>query len=171
MRRSLRRLAFALLSVLALLAAPVFAKAADDEARATFILLLSKYVTWPEGAFATPTSPVVVAVVGNPALAEQMRALAKGQVVEGRAFEVRDAADAAGAAGAHIVFASSPDASKALASARPIRVSEKPTKLEDTDIAIRMESGRVAFAVNSGDVRKRGLKLSSKLMRLASSFE
>jgi hypothetical protein len=171
MRRSFRLLAIAVLGVISLLTSPALATPADDQARATFILLLSKYVTWPEGAFASPTSPVVVAVVGNPALAEQLRALARGQVIEGRGFEVLAAADAASASGAHIVFVSSPDESKALASAKPIRVSEEPTKLADTDIAIRMESGRIAFGVNRGDVQKRGLKFSSKLMRLASSFE
>lgn len=171
MRRSLRHLAISLLSILALSAAPALANSAEDQIRATFILLLSKYVTWPDGAFASPTAPIVVAVVGNPALAERMRALANGQVLEGRAFEVRAAADAASAAGAHIVFVSSPDESRALASAKPIRISEKPTKLADTDIAIRLESGRAAFAVNRGDIARRGLKLSSKLMRLASSFE
>jgi hypothetical protein len=171
MRRSLRSLAIAVLGSLALLALPALAKPADDQARAMFILLLSKYVRWPEGAFASPNDPVVVAVIGNPALTEQLRALARGQVIEGRGFDIRGAVDAPSAAGAHIVFVSSPDEAKALASAKPIRVSEEPTKLADTDIAIRMESGRVAFAVNRGDVQKRGLKLSSKLMRLASSFE
>ena len=34
-----------------------------------------------------------------------------------------------------------------------------------------MIGGRVAFAVNRKDVHRRGLKLSSKLMRLASDFE
>jgi hypothetical protein len=170
MRRPLVSLAIALLS-LSLSAQPAPAAPGDDQARATFILLLSKYVTWPEGAFASATAPIVVAVIGNPGLADQLSKLARGQVIEGRGFEILAAADAASASGAHIVFVSSPEEAQALASAKPVRVSEKPAKLADTDIAIRMEQGRIAFAVNRGDVQKRGLKLSSKLMRLASSFE
>ena len=144
---------------------------ADDEARATFLLLLGKYVTWPASAFSSATAPIVVAVVGNPSLAADLQAMAVGQQIEGRNLEIREAADPAACAGAHIVFVSDSAQSSALASAQPLRVSEDPKRLKDTDIAIRMQSGRVAFAVNRKDVTRRGLKLSSKLMRLASSFE
>ncbi len=155
----------------ALLAAPAAqAKSSDDTARATFLILLGKYVTWPAGAFASPTAPIVVAVVGNPALVDELQALARGQQIDGRAVEVRSATDAAAAAGAHIVFVSDAAQSNELAKARPLRVSDRG-RLADTDIAIRMEAGRVAFAVNRRDVERRGLKLSSKLMRLASSFD
>jgi hypothetical protein len=154
-----------------LLAGPAaHAKSSDDVARATFLILLGKYVTWPAGAFSSPTAPIVVAVVGNPALVGELQALARGQQIAGRAVEVRSAADAVAAAGAHIVFVSDAAQSNALATEQPLRVSDKG-RLADTDIAIRMEGGRVAFAVNRRDVERRGLKLSSKLMRLASSFD
>jgi hypothetical protein len=110
-------------------------------------------------------------VLGNPKLAGEMRRLAAGQQFEGRSIEVRELADVGGAANAHIVFVSDAAQSNALAGARPLRVIEDHNKLSDTDIAIRMTGGRVAFAVNRKDVARRGLKLSSKLMRLASSFE
>lgn len=147
------------------------AKPADDQARATFLLLLSKYVTWPVGAFASPASPVVVAVVGNPSLAEKLETLARGQLVGGRGFEIRDAANTEDCAGAHIVFVASSKDARALASASPLRVSERPDRIADTDIAIRMQKGRVAFVVNRDDVQRRGLRLSSKFLRLASSLE
>jgi hypothetical protein len=145
--------------------------AAGDEARATFLILLGKYVTWPADAFASPTAPIVVAVVGNTALVNQLRTLAAGQQIEGRPVEVRAVSDAAGGADAHIVFVSDSAQSQALASANSLRVIEGSGRLRDSDIAIQMESGRVAFAVNRKDVNRRGLKLSSKLLRLASSFE
>jgi hypothetical protein len=169
--RALRALGCA--ALLALAALPVqraFAGTAD-EARATFVLLLGKYVTWPQTAFATPNAPIVVAVIGNPALAAEMRRLAAGQVFEGHPLEVREAADASGAANAHIVFASDPSQSSALASAKPLRVIEGSGNLHRTDIQIQMRDGRVAFSVNRKDTEQRGLKLSSKLLRLASSLD
>ena len=169
----LRTLLVAICAATAFFAQPVLAKAASDDAtRAIFVLQLSNYVTWPAAAFSSPSAPIVVAVVGNPALTAELTTLARGQTVAGRSFEIRAAADAAGCAGAHLVFVSEAEQSRALtASPAPLRVSEKPDKLADTDIAIRMISGRVAFAVNRKDVDRRGLKLSSKLMRLASDFE
>jgi hypothetical protein len=141
-------------------AAPAGAHAApDDGARAAFVLLLGKYVTWPATAFSSA------------ALAAEMSKLALGQRFDGRAIAVREIADAAAGADAHIVFASDPAQAHALASARPLRVIEGTGRLENTDIEIQLRSGRVAFAVNRKDVTRRGLKLSSKLLRLASSFE
>jgi hypothetical protein len=170
--RILASLCLALIFALADAALPTRATAADgDEARAMFLILLGKYVTWPADAFASPTSPIVVAVVGNGALANQMRTLAAGQQIEGRPVEVRAVSDAADGADAHIVFVSDSAQSQALASANSLRVIEGSSRLRDSDIAIQMEAGRVAFAVNRKDVNRRGLKLSSKLLRLASSFE
>ena len=143
-----------------------------DATRAAFVLLVSKYVTWPAAAFSSPSAPIVVAVIGNPALAAKLRTLASSQLVEERPFEIRSAANAASCAGAHIVFVSEAEQAPLLdADSAPLRVSEEPDELRETDIAIRVISGRVAFAVNRKDVQRRGLKLSSKLMRLASSFE
>ena len=144
---------------------------AGDQARATFLLLLGKYVTWPASAFSSATAPVVVAVIGNPGLVSELQTLGRGQRVDGRSIEIRAAQDVAACAGAHIVFVSDAAQSDALASSQPLRVFEDPSRLANTDIAIRMQEGRVAFAVNRKDVARRGLKLSSKLMRLASSFE
>jgi hypothetical protein len=153
-------------------AAPAGAHAApDDGARAAFVLLLGKYVTWPATAFSSAAAPIVVAVIGNAELAAEMSKLALGQRFDGRAIAVREIADAAAGADAHIVFASDPAQAHALASARPLRVIEGTGRLENTDIEIQLRSGRVAFAVNRKDVTRRGLKLSSKLLRLASSFE
>ncbi len=168
----LRTLLVAACAATACFAQPIRAKAASDDAtRAIFVLQLSNYVTWPATAFSSPSAPIIVAVVGNPALTAELMTLARGHTVAGRSFEIRAAADAAGCAGAHLVFVSEAAQSRALtASPAPLRVSEEPDQLADTDVAIRVIAGRVAFAVNRKDVYRRGLKISSKLMRLASDF-
>jgi len=164
-------------SAIALLACLLFTGSAlraeptrDDQTRATFLLLLTKYVTWPDDAFSSPSAPIVVAVVGNPKLASALESIAADQRVGGRAFDVRAVPDAASSAGAHLVFVDEAE-SGAVAGGSPLRITEEPDKLSSTDIAIRLEGDRIAFAVNRKDVAKRGLKLSSKLMKLASSFE
>ena len=165
--------ALAVTAVISFSAPPARATgSSDDTTRAIFVLHLGNYVTWPASAFSSPSAPIVVAVIGNPALTAELKTLAVGQSVNGRPFEIRAAADAASCAGAHLVFVSEPEQARALtALPAPLRVSEEPEKLDDTDVAIRMIGGRVAFAVNRKDVHRRGLKLSSKLMRLASSFD
>jgi len=170
--RALRAVRLAALLACAAAAAPAGAKAApDDGARAAFVLLLGKYVTWPATAFSSPEAPIVVAVIGNPALAAEMSKLAVGQRFGGRAIAVREVADASAGSDSHIVFASDPAQARALASAKPLRVIEGTGRLGATDIEIQLRSGRVAFAVNRKGVTQRGLKLSSRLLRLASSFE
>lgn len=142
-----------------------------DQVRATFILLLGKYVTWPAAAFKSPSAPLVISVVGSPGLAHEMQVQSAGYDIEGHPVEVRAVPDAASAAGSHIVFVPSADDSKALAAESPLRISEDSKRLADTDIAIKLQEGRVAFAVNRKGAERHGLKLGSKLMRLASSFE
>jgi hypothetical protein len=170
--RSIRgwRLA-ALASLIAVATTSPVAAGVDDQARATFVLLLGKYVTWPASAFSSPTAPVVVAVLGNPALAAEARRLAVDQQLAGRPIEVREIADPGAAADAHIVFTSDAAQSSALAGAKPLRVIEGKGTLRRADVQIQMIGGRVAFAVNRKDAAQRGLKLSSKLLRLASSLE
>jgi hypothetical protein len=168
--RALRTLGCAaLLAVAALPVQRAFARTADD-ARATFVLPLGKYVTWPQTAFASPSAPIVVAEIGNPARASGVRRLAAGQVFDGHPLEVREVSDASGAASALIVFAPDPAQSSALAAARPLRVIEGSGYLSRTDIQIQMHEGRVAFALNR-KTEQRGLELSSKLLRLASSLD
>lgn len=169
--RVVRALGCAVLVALAALPVQRAFAGTADEARATFVLLLGKYVAWPRTAFAAPSAPIVVAVIGNPALASEMRRLAIGQVFDGHPIEVREAADASDAASAHIAFVSDPSQASALASAKPLRVIEGRGNLHRTDIQIEMHEGRIAFAVNRKDAEQRGLKLSSKLLRLASSLD
>jgi hypothetical protein len=159
-----------LLASLALLAPRAHA-GAGDQTRANFVLLLGKYVNWPETAFRSPNAPIVIAVIANPTLASELRRLAAGQLVNGRLVEVRESPDASGAASAHIAFVSDGAQSSALAEAKPLRVIEGGSELRRADIAIELHGGRVAFSVNRRQTAQRGLKLSSKLLRLASSFE
>lgn len=159
------------LGAVAFAPAPLRAAESRNEARATFLLLLGQYVTWPAGAFAAPGAPLVISIVGDPALSRELSGIAAGQAVEGHPVQVRAAADVGSAAGSHIVFVTKPEDARALANASPLRVSEQSSRVADTDIAIRVEGERIAFAVNRRALGARGLKLSSKLMRLASSFD
>jgi hypothetical protein len=169
--RGLRSIACVLLLVVSAASAPPAHAQGGDQTRAQFVLLLGKYVNWPETAFASPQAPIVIAVIANPLLTAELRRLAVGQLVNGRPVEVRECADAGGAAQAHIAFVSDGVQSSALADARPLRVIEGGDELRRADIAIELQGGRVAFSVNRRQTAQRGLKLSSKLLRLASSFE
>ena len=143
-----------------------------DPVRANFILLLPKYTTWPATAFASPTSPVVIAVVGDDALAKELSALAVGHQIEGRPVLIRAVASAAEAGSAHVIFLASPDDARDVELSPGLRVIEGRRNVRAGEIAFVMHgTEKVEFAVNKDGVKKRGLKLSSKLMRLASSFD
>lgn len=148
------------------------AQESPNHVRGMFLLLLGKYVTWPATAFDSPSAPLVISIVGNSSLASEMQALSGGQSIDGHAIEVRAVPDAAGASGSHIVFVPTAEASREVASAASaLRVVEGEKNVNAGEIAIALQKGRVAFAINSRDVKARGLKLSSKLMNLASDFE
>src|ERR1043166_3425585 len=73
-RRRILALAFALLSLVhAVAAEPVVT---ESEMKAAFILNFPKYIDWPAGAFAAPTSPLVVAFFGDSPVGTDFRKMA-----------------------------------------------------------------------------------------------
>jgi hypothetical protein len=168
------------LLVIGLLAAfAASAHAADDAAsaplKARFLFLLTQYTSWPDEAFAAPDAPLVIAVVGDPAVAQELRALAAGERVNGRALEVRAAENGAALGGVHLAYladrGASRDQARALAGQPTLRVAENTGFLEVGDVRIELIKGRVAFDVNLKKSRRMGLKLSAKLVKLASRVE
>ena len=83
---------------------PAAAPLAPDVEKAAFVYRFGGYVEWPEDAFATPASPLVIGVVGADALADTLANLAAGRHVDGRPVQVRKLAHGAPLFGLHVVF-------------------------------------------------------------------
>lgn len=147
----------------------------EYDVKAAFLYNFASFIDWPAEAFASPESPLVIAVVGEDPFGSVLDELVAGERVNGRAFVVRRfaSADRPGYEQAHILFVSSSEAKAWHTIAQ--RVGVRPV-LTVADVAGFTEDGgaigfttvgRVRFSINTTVLESAGLTASSKLLRLA----
>jgi hypothetical protein len=166
---------------LALVLGSAVAQSAEDSPewiKASFLYHLTRYTSWPDTAFASKTAPIVIAVVGNPVVAEEVRKLTAGQQVEGRAIEVKKLAAGEPLPRAHLVLLPADDFEALKSQASSLRDSPTLRVAESErfatavgDVGFKLVRGRVSFDINRDNSRRHGLKVSSKLMNLASNVQ
>jgi len=164
--------------LLALAVAPALAALADDgdDVRSAFLYNVAKYVEWPDAKFASDDAPLVLGVIGEPALAESFASSLSTKRVGERAIEVRAIESADDARACHVVFGSRDQRSLARSLANDLR-GEPVLSVAEYDrfarvggmIAIEVAGGKVSFEVSRSETDRSGLKVSSKLLRLASA--
>src|SRR5512138_2622048 len=71
--------------------------------KAGYILLFTRYVEWPASAFATPTAPIVVCVLGEDPFGPVLDETMAGQLSQQRPLIVRRVTDADAAESCHVV--------------------------------------------------------------------
>jgi hypothetical protein len=105
----MRRLWLLMFLVTALFAVPAHTEP-EYSIKAGYILLFTRYVEWPSSAFATPTAPIVICVLGADPFGDVLDETMAGQRSQQRPLSVRRVADAEDAEGCHVAFiATSPD--------------------------------------------------------------
>jgi hypothetical protein len=147
---------------------------AEHDIKAAFLYKFLSYVEWRPGAFAQPTSPIVIGVVGSNDIADTLRALVAGRTVSERPVEVRRMRAAESLDGVHMLFVGSAEASRVpqLAAAARQRgvlvVTEHDGALDDgSAINLIVVDNRVRFEVSLDAVERSGLKVSSRMLTVA----
>jgi hypothetical protein len=163
------------LGVLALLL-PAGASASDAEMQALFISKVALYVEWPADAFASPDAPVVIGILEDVPFADELASIVVDETVKNRALEVRRLASAAEAEGCHIVVLGSERRSALRRVARDLRGKSILTVAASRDFAkdggmlsMEMYRGKVAFEVNYRTAKQSDIKISDRLLKLASN--
>ena len=153
--------------------APEARAQSQEEARAIFLYNFARFVEWPEAAFAEPSTPVTIAVIGDNAVARALERYVKGKDANGREIVVRALDSAAGCASSHITFVGH----KHHAADVFAEVGKKPvlTVGEEEDFitsggVIRLFSreNKVFCAINTSAATAAGLKLGEKLLKASS---
>lgn len=93
-----------LLFLPAALFAAMAAAAPEYSIKAGYILLFTRYVEWPPTAFASPTAPIVICVLGTDPFGTVLDETVAGQQSQQRPLSVRRVSDANDAADCHVVF-------------------------------------------------------------------
>lgn len=146
----------------------------QSRSKASFLATFPNFVDWPEGAFSTPSSPLVACVLGDFRFGTTLAEVSRDASPHGRRISVRWIKNDEQIHGCHILYVSSSELAryaKVIASVQgtsTFTVGETANFLEAGGmLAISFENETVQFEVNLGSARDAHFHVSSKLLALA----
>lgn len=140
--------------------------------KAAFLYNFVKFVEWPADAFAGPSDPIRICVLGNP-FGTLLEETVNGKQVDQRRLQIREISNIAEAGGCHILFVAAGRKHVAdmlcIIREKPIlTVGEVPAfGVDGGIIAFRVEKDRVRFEINIRAADRARLRISSRLLSLA----
>lgn len=169
--RILRALSFVLLL---LVTANSSAAPTEYRVKAVFLYHFSRFVEWPESAFAAPDAPFVIGVFGQDPFGPELDEVVRGETVNGRPLQIRRIHDVADVAGCQILFIPASEQPQldeivaALGQHSTLTVSDVDgAASQGAMIRLVTDGDRIRLRVNVESARAAGLIISSKLLRSA----
>jgi hypothetical protein len=158
-------------------ATPPARTAPEQAVKAEFIERFTRFIDWPDAAFASPGAPFVVCAWGRGPLTSQLEQAVTRQPIKGRPVRFLHVESRDGLESCHLLYVATPDRAVVrgiVASTRGkplLSVGDQPGFAEE-GVLINLfldTQGFVRFEINLDAARLSGLKISAKLMRLARS--
>ena len=169
--RSLRAL---LLSAVLMAGQAVGAAPTEYEIKAVFLLHFSRFVEWPENAFAEPDSPFVVCVFGHDPFGEALDAAVRGEMSGNRPIVARRIRDVAAVHECHILFVHRSEDARlgeilaALDHRSTLTVSDSVRSVRRGEmIRLVTDNDRIRLRIDVDAARSAQLKIRSNLLRAA----
>ena len=143
--------------------------------KAAFLFNFAKFVEWPPEAFATTDEPIGICVLGQNPFGPVLEETVRGKFIGKRSFEVRQVSNAQQAGSCHIVFVSASEGTRSRALLAELKNKQVLTVIE-TDgvnsnggvIGLSLKDGRVRIEIDPAAAEGAKLRISSKLLSLAS---
>lgn len=150
------------------------AQAPVEQVKAAYLLKFPEFIEWPPSAFPTAASPFVIAVSGADGVYVELRAMATGSRVLGRAVEVRRLQNPEPGFVTQLVFVGNDRAAQLPAwvdayAGRPVAiVADTAGGLESGATLNFVETAaRLRFEAAPAAAERSGLRLSSRLLGVA----
>ena len=146
---------------------------AERRIKAAFLSKFADYVEWPTTAFAQTDAPFRIAVMGDDAMAEELKVILADRRLDGRAFEVRTLSENQTAQDVHILFVAALKRSALQTAAMPgdlpvlVVTDFEAGRGQAATINFFVKDARVRFNVSIVDAERRHLKLGSGLLSVA----
>lgn len=146
--------------------------AQEQQVKAAYLYKFGGYVEWPEEAFDSTDSPVVIAVAGDAGLAEEIGRVVGKRTLIGRPVIVREVRPGDDIGRTHILFVARSQLSRmsqALAQPQPVLVvTDAANGLEQGSIInFVMAENRVRFEVSLEAAKRNSLKIAAPLLTVA----
>jgi hypothetical protein len=147
----------------------------EYQLKAAFLLNFAKFVEWPATVFRSQQSPFSICVLGDDPFGRDLDETVKGQTIANRSAAVKRISQIPRDDGCQIIFVSAVGGDKwqraldALKSSPVLTVVEHDDLLDNVIINLEVEENKIRFQINLDAAEHAGLKISSKLLRLAKS--
>jgi hypothetical protein len=159
-------------------AIPVRAQSSlEYNVKAALLLNFARFIEWPDRAFAGPREPIEVCVFAPNPFGEALARALGGETVSSRALLTRDVRTPADSAACHMLFVPEGSESRAAALVRKsgphtVTIGESH-RFEELGgaISFAVDGGRVRFSVNLKPVEERGVRISARMLKLASRVD
>lgn len=167
-----------LLAVLLLAALPRVSPAQEPASleygvKAAFLYNFTKFVEWPPSAF-EDRGPLRLCVLGQDPFGKSLQTVVEGEQVQGRPIILQRIDSLGDPRRCHILFLSRSETERfpavlaAVRGAPVLTVGEARGILDQgAGVSFVLKEGKVRFEINQTAVEGHGLKMSSKLLRLA----
>ena len=147
----------------------------EYQLKAAFVFHFAEFVDWPARAFTAPGSPMIIGILGDNPFGNELEQAVRGKSLNNHPLTVKPISSVAEAAtNCHILFVSSsekkrfPEIFTGLGKASVLTVGETDRFNESGGmINFTLEGGKIRFQINDAAAKRAGLKISSKLMSLA----
>jgi hypothetical protein len=147
----------------------------EHQLKAAFLLNFAKFVEWPPAAFAETGSPILLGILGENPFGDAVEQTIRGKTINNRPLMVKQFRLAAEATNCHILFigasekARLPETLAALRGTSVLTVGEMDRFTETGGMINFVRQGnKIRFQINEVAAKSVGLKISSKLLSLAS---
>ena len=151
------------------------AQPTEYQLKAALIFNFAKFVEWPPAAFADAASPIVIGILGDNPFDEALARTVRGKAINNRPLVVQEFRSASEATNCHVLFICNsekkrlPEILKSLQGTRALTVGETDRFTESGGMINFFEEGKkIRFQINLDAARSAGLKVSSRLLGIAS---
>lgn len=153
-------------------------QAQEHEVKAAMLYKFLGYTDWPATVFAAEDSPLRIWVLGSSSVNQELRRITAERTVNDRPVEIFTAKTVEHITDPHMVFVGRhaqkylPFVAKLAKRHSMLIVTESDKGLEaGSTINLRLIDGRIGFDVSLADAQRHNLKLSARLLSVASSVD
>jgi hypothetical protein len=146
----------------------------EYQVKAAFLYNFAKFVEWPAEASGDAHQVLTICVLGRDPFGQALDDVIAGKVIAGRPLALRRITDARHTGGCRMLFISSSENSRSLSLLNSdekrgvLTVGEAGNATaECVAIKFTLEGGKIRFEINLAEVQEEKLRLSSKLLSLA----
>ncbi|MBN1782316.1 YfiR family protein [bacterium] len=146
----------------------------EYQVKAQYLYNFARFVDWPEESFENPDSPFVIGIVGQDPFGIDLEKTVEGKQIKNRRFIIRRYDNSADLSSCHILFIGTDDRTRRSALIDRLKhrciltVGDENNFVPDGGmINFVVRKKKIRFEINREAVKQSGLKISTKLLKMA----